>query len=87
MHGAGLNEDADINVVWDDSLLRDPEAEKMSDLQAVSQGIMTAWEFRVKWYGDTEEEAKKILADERANNSTINDFFNAEPNTGAFGNE
>lgn len=87
VHGAGLNEDADINVVWDDSLLRDPEAEKMSDLQAVSQGIMTAWEFRVKWYGDTEEEAKKILADERANNSTINDFFNAEPNTGAFGNE
>lgn len=84
---AGLPEDVEINVSWDDSLLRDPEAEKMADMQAVSQGIMAAWEYRVKWMNDTEEEAKKILAAERKNNTTIDDFFNPQPNAGNFGNE
>lgn len=85
--GAGLNGDAEINVLWDDSLLKDPEAEKASDLQAVSQGIMTAWEFRVKWMGDTKEEAQKILAEDKKNNPQIDDFFNTTPNAGNYGNE
>ena len=85
--GENLSADAEIDVEWDDSLLKDPEVEKQSDLQAVSQGIMTAWEFRVKWMGDTEDEAKKILADERASNPSINDFFNTPPNYGTNGNE
>lgn len=84
---ANLNEDADIKVIWDDSLLKDPEAEKASDLQAVSQGIMTAWEFRVKWMGDTKEEAQKILSEERKNNPSIDDFFNAQTTNGNLGNE
>lgn len=74
-HGESLPEDAKIDVEWDDSLLKDPEVEKQTDLQAVSQGIMTAWEFRVKWMGDDETTAKKILAEERANTPTIDDFF------------
>lgn len=85
--GANMPEDVEINVSWDDSLLKDPEAEKASDLQAVSQGIMTAWEFRVKWMNNTEEEAKKILSEERANNPTIDDLFNTPPSTGNYGNE
>lgn len=85
--GEKLPEDAIIDVEWDDSLLKDPEAEKASDLQAVSQGIMTAWEFRVKWMGDTKEEAQKILAEEKKNNPTIDDFFNTQPNYGNDGNE
>ena len=85
--GKNLKEDAEITISWDDSLLKDPEIEKTTDLQAVSQGIMTAWEFRVKWMGDNEEDAKKILAEERANNQTIDDFFNTPPNTGTNGNE
>lgn len=86
-NGQGLKEDADITISWDDSLLKDPEVEKTTDLQAVSQGIMTAWEFRVKWMGDNEKDAKKILAEEKANNPTIDDFFNTPPNTGTNGNE
>ena len=82
-NGQNLNEDAHINVDWDDSLLKDPEVEKTSDLQAVTQGIMTPWEFRVKWMNDTEEEAKKILAEEKKNNPMIDDMFNP----GNFGNE
>ena len=85
--GENLKEDAEIDVEWDDSLLKDPEAEKASDLQAVSQGIMTAWEFRVKWMGDTKEEAQKILSEERAKNPIIDDFFNTPTNNGNDGNE
>ena len=85
--GENLPLDAEIDVDWDDSLLKDPDVEKQSDLQAVSQGIMTAWEFRVKWMGDTEKEAKKILAEERASNPTIDDFFNTPTNNGNDGNE
>lgn len=80
---AGLKEDADLTITWDDSLLKDPEVEKTSDMQAVSQGIMTAWEFRVKWMGDTKEEAKKILEEEKKNNPMIDDMFNS----GNFRNE
>ena len=85
--GENLKEDAEIDVEWDDSLLKDPEVEKASDLQAVSQGIMTAWEFRVKWMGDTKEEAQKILSEERAKNPIIDDFFNTPTNNGNDGNE
>ena len=81
--GAGLKEDAELTITWDDSLLKDPEVEKTADMQAVSQGIMTAWEFRVKWMGDTEDEAKKILEEEKKNNPVIDDMFNS----GNFGNE
>lgn len=80
---AGLKEDADLTITWDDSLLKDPEVEKTADMQAVSQGIMTAWEFRVKWMGDTKEEAKKILEEEKKNNPMIDDMFNS----GNFRNE
>ena len=30
----------------------------------VSMGIMAAWEYRVKWYGETEEQAKAMVVAE-----------------------
>ena len=72
-----MNADTGIIVNWDDSLLSDPVSEKASDMQAVTIGIMTAWEFRVKWYGDTEEEPKRIIAEEKKRlSSGISDLFN-----------
>lgn len=48
---------------WDDSVIVDAEAERLRDQQEVSQGLMKKWEYRVKWYGETEEQAKKVLGD------------------------
>ena len=31
------------------------------DMQLVSAGIMLEWEWRVKWLGETESQAKEIL--------------------------
>ena len=54
------------NYKWDDSIIVDTEAEKLADQQEVSQGLMQKWEYRVKWYGETEVQAKKILAESQS---------------------
>lgn len=53
--------DAKISVVFDQSPLIDENAERMRDLQEVRDGLMAAYEYRVKWYGETEETAKAMI--------------------------
>ena len=43
---------------WDDSIVTDVESERQSDRLDVSMGAMPLWEYRMKWYGETEEQAK-----------------------------
>ena len=43
---------------FNDSILTDEEAERQQDRQDVSMGAMPLWEYRAKWYGETEEQAK-----------------------------
>ncbi len=47
--------------VWDDSIIIDAEAERIRDMQEVTNGLMLPWEYRVKWYGEDEATAKKKL--------------------------
>lgn len=56
-----LEESPEITVQFDDSIIEDKEAERNSDRQDVSMGAMTLWEYRAKWYGETEEEAKAAV--------------------------
>lgn len=46
---------------FNDSILTDEEAERQSDRQDVSMGVMSLAEYRAKWYGETKEEAEKKL--------------------------
>lgn len=49
---------------WGDSILEDPDTKRqdmMFDLQLVSSGIMTEKEFRMKNFGETEEQALAML--------------------------
>ena len=46
---------------WDDSIVTDAEAERQSDRQDVSMGAMPLYEYRMKWYGETEEKAKAMV--------------------------
>lgn len=59
----GLNaaENSDIEIVFDKSVVIDEAAERECDRQDVRDHIMSDWEYRVKWYGETEEQAKKML--------------------------
>lgn len=59
--GEPLNPDAKVTIDFDDSIIEDKEAERQSDRQDVSMGAMALWEYRAKYYGETEEKAKEAV--------------------------
>ena len=58
---SGLDENTDIVIGFDDSIIQDKEAEMQKDFQMLGAGIMRPDEFRAKWMGETLEEARKNL--------------------------
>lgn len=58
---AGLNEDVEISVDFDDSIIEDKAADFARDMQLLSAGILNDWEFRAKWLNEDEETAKAAL--------------------------
>ena len=59
--GAGLNEDAEVTIDFDDSIIEDKTRERNNDRQDLAAGIMNDWEYRMKWYNEDEATAKKML--------------------------
>lgn len=49
------------SFIWDDSLVVDTEKERSTDRSDVAMGAMQLWEYRMKWYGETEEQAKAAI--------------------------
>lgn len=60
----GLTEDIETTIDFDDSIIEDKQAERQSDRQDVSMGVMRHEEYRAKWYGESEEEAKTKLPEQ-----------------------
>ena len=58
---AGLNEDAEVTIDFDDSIIEDKTTERNNDRQDLAAGIMNPWEYRMKWYNEDEATAKKML--------------------------
>lgn len=58
---AGLNEDVEISIDFDDSIIEDKSTDFSRDMQLLSAGIMNDWEFRMKWMNEDEETAKAAL--------------------------
>ena len=58
---AGLNEDVEISIDFDDSIIEDKATDFSRDMQLLSAGIMNDWEFRMKWMNEDEETAKAAL--------------------------
>lgn len=56
----GVTAAFETRVNFDDSIIEDAGSTRQRDLQEVRDGIMQAWEFRAKWYGETEEQAKAM---------------------------
>ena len=59
LQGMPLAAPVSIAVDFDDSFFIDPAAERERDLSEVRAGIMAPWEYRVKYYGDSEEHARE----------------------------
>lgn len=75
---AQVKEDAHISIVFDQSPLVDENAERQRDKDDVTAGLMQKWEYRVKWYGESEEEAKACLADGEPTDDELMGFEDGE---------
>ena len=61
-YGMGsFDEDTEINIDFDDSIIEDKTVERANDRQDLAAGIMNPWEYRAKWYNEDEETAKANL--------------------------
>ncbi len=71
--------DYEVSCKWDDSVVTDADTERMRDLQEIRDGIMQKWEYRVKWYGEDEQTAKRMTQDQSDSDDEIMGF-NRPPN-------
>ena len=55
---AGLNEDVEVSVSFDDSIVEDKNSEFLRDIQMVEANAMAPWELRMRYLGESEEEAR-----------------------------
>ena len=60
--GEDCDPETPITVNFEDGFIIDDETRRERDRQDVREGLLNAWEYRVKWYGETEEEAKAAVA-------------------------
>lgn len=58
---AGLNEDVEISIDFDDSIIEDKQSEFARDMQMMSAGVLNDWEFRAKWMNEDENTAKAAI--------------------------
>ncbi len=59
--GMGLNEDVEVSIDFDDSIIEDKDTDFARDMQLLNAGIMNAWEFRAKWMNEDPATAKASL--------------------------
>ena len=60
----GLQPDTPITVISDDSVITDTNTEKMLFLQEIAAGVRQPWEYRVRFLGEDEARAKKMIESE-----------------------
>lgn len=56
-----LNSGYEFSCKFNDSILTDEETERNQDRADVSMGAMQLWEYRMKWYGETEKQARAAV--------------------------
>ena len=58
---AGLDEEVEISIDFDDSIIEDKQTDFSRDMQLLQAGIMNDWEFRMRWFNEDEATAKAAL--------------------------
>ena len=59
--GTKLNEEVEISIDFDDSIIEDKATDFARDMQMLNMGIIQRYEFRMRWMNEDEETAKKAL--------------------------
>ena len=60
--GESIPDEGDTHVQFDDSIIQDTAAEKEQDMKEVGV-TMSAWEYRMRWYGEEESIARARAAE------------------------
>lgn len=58
---AGLDEEVEISIDFDDSIIEDKGQDFNRDVQLLNAGILNDWEFRMRWMNEDEATAKAAL--------------------------
>ena len=53
----------EVTVNFDDSIIEDSDARRATDRQDVRDGLMTKWEYRMRWYGEDKDTAQAMAAE------------------------
>ena len=64
----GYRNEIQVTINFDDSIIEDTAAEKQQFLQEIRDGIRQRWEYRVRFFGETVEEAKANISESQSNN-------------------
>lgn len=59
--GLSLDEEVEISIDFDDSIIEDKATDFNRDMQMLNAGILNDWEFRAKWMNEDVETAKASL--------------------------
>lgn len=59
--GLGLNENVEVSIDFDDSIIEDTATDFAREMQLLNAGIMNDWEFRAKWMNEDPDTAKAAL--------------------------
>ena len=71
--------DENLEVKFDDSIIEDVETERARDRADVNLGVMSEVEYRMKWFNEDEETARKKIEEIRAEKQAgYNNFFSEE---------
>jgi len=60
--GESIPDEGEVHVQFDDSIIQDTAAEKEQDMKEVGV-TMSAWEYRMRWYGEEESVARARAAE------------------------
>ncbi len=73
--GEQVDPETKITIIADDSYIIDQDSERKRWQTEISMGIRSAAEYRMHFFGETEEEANEALQNIKAESPSVNDLF------------
>lgn len=71
----GVDADADVTIIADDGYIIDQESERKRWAEEVAQGLRSKLEYRMKFCGESEEEARAALEQIRAESPSVGELL------------
>lgn len=53
-----------VDILWDDSIITDTQAEKAQMLSEIAAGVVPKWMYLVRFYGKSEDEARLLMPEQ-----------------------